>query len=97
MRLRFAENPSPYIVAYYGGFVHGSTYNIILEYADQGTLEDFIRDTPTPSTIEDILLFWDRLFNIIHGVMNIHGLMTHDGKTGKNSSASQILFGYVLV
>lgn len=90
MKLRWAGKPSPHIIAYYGGFIHGDSYNLILEYADQGTLETFMRNTESPLTVEDTLLFWDRLFDITHGVMTIHG------KIGNNSSASQILNGYGL-
>ncbi|CAF9943242.1 MAG: hypothetical protein ALECFALPRED_010901 [Alectoria fallacina] len=88
MKLRWAGKPSPHIIAYYGGFIHGDSYNLILEYADQGTLETFMRNTESPSTVEDTLLFWDRLFDITHGVMTIHG------KIGNESSASQILKGW---
>ncbi len=90
MKLRWAGKPSPHIISYYGGFIHGNSYNIILEYADQGTLESFMRHTESPSTIEDSLLFWDRLFDITHGIMTIHG------KIGNDNSASQILNGFVL-
>lgn len=90
MKLRWGGKPSPHIVAYYGGFIHGNSYNIILEYADQGTLETFMRNTKSPSSPEETILFWDRLFDVTHGIMTIHG------KIGKESSASQILKGYVL-
>lgn len=90
MKLRWSGQPSPHIIAYYGGFVHGDSYNIILEYADQGTLETFMRTTEPPSTVEDILLFWDRFSDITHGIMTIHGHI------GNESSASQILNGYVI-
>ena len=90
MKLRWGGELPPHIIAYYGGFIHGNSYNIILEYADQGTLETFMRKTKSPSTIEDTLLFWNRLFDITHGILTIHG------NIGYNSSASQILNGYVL-
>lgn len=90
MKLRWAGQPSPHIIAYYGGFIHGNSYNIILEYADQGTLESFMKNTESPPTIEDTILFWDRLSDITHGIMMIHG------NIGNDISASQILNGYVL-
>lgn len=88
MKLRWAGQPSPHIIAYYGGFIHGNSYNIILEYADQGTLESFMKNTESPPTIEDTILFWDRLSDITHGIMMIHG------KIGNDISASQILNGW---
>ncbi|MCJ1391817.1 hypothetical protein MMC18_004684 [Xylographa bjoerkii] len=87
MKLRWTGKPSPHIIAYYGGFIHGNSYNIILEYADRGTLESFMRTTDPPSTVEDTLLFWNRIFGIIDGLINIHG------RIGAASSASQFLNG----
>lgn len=88
MKLRWAGKPSPHIIAYYGGFIHGDSYNIILEHADQGTLEGFMRNTMSPSTIEDTAIFWDRLFGVTHGIMTIHG------NIGNDSSVSQIINGW---
>lgn len=82
MKLRWAGQPSPHIIAYYGGFIHGNSYNIILEYADQGTLESFMKNTESPPTIEDTILFWDRLSDITHGIMMIHdGIRTSNQPT----------------
>jgi hypothetical protein len=90
MKLRWNGKPSAHISAYYGGFVHGNSYNIILEYADGGTLECFMRKTKPPSTIEDVLLLWDRLSDITHGVACIHGTI------GNESSPIQRLNGWVM-
>lgn len=88
MKLRWGGNPSLHIITYYGSFVHGKAYNIILEYADEGTLESFMEKTDQPSTVEEALLIWDRITDVTHGIMTIHGL------TRNESSASQILKGY---
>ncbi len=90
MKLRWGGQLPPHIIAYYGGFVHNNSYNIILEYADQGTLEDFMKRTKSPSSIEDTLLLWYRLSDVAHGILTIHG------NIGDSSSASQIFKGYVL-
>ncbi|KAL8702872.1 MAG: hypothetical protein Q9201_003963 [Fulgogasparrea decipioides] len=74
MRLRHARQPTPFVVAYYGSFIDDETYNIILEYADGGNLEDFMKSTPQPSTPEDMIQFWDRLCSITHGLSFIHGV-----------------------
>ena len=89
-KLRWAGNPSSHIIAYYGSFIHGNSYNILLEYADQGTLETFMRNTKRPTSVEDTLLFWDRLLDVSTGVMTIHNV------TSGNRSAAQFLNGYVL-
>lgn len=90
MKLRWGGKPTPHIITYYGGFVHGNSYNIILEYADRGTLENFMRKTDPPSTFRDTLMFWKNFVNVTHGIMTIHG------QIGNESSASQLLNGYVL-
>lgn len=91
MKLRGGGCPPPNIVAFYGWFIQGTSYNLILEYADQGTLEDYMERTAKPESIEDVLLFWDRLTQIILGVQSIHG------RIGNDTSASQILNGYVVL
>lgn len=73
MKLRYAGNPSPFVIAYYGSFIDDDTYNIILEYADRGNLEDFMKSTPEPTTETYMIEFWDRLCSISHGLALIHG------------------------
>lgn len=90
MKLRWGGNPSQNIVSCYGGFVHGNSYNVILEYADEGTLEDFMKKTDPPSSFEDTLRFWNRILGVLHGIMAIHGQIRNE------DSASQIFNGYVL-
>lgn len=80
MRLRWSGDPIDHVLAYYGGFVHGNTYNIILEYADQGTLEDYMSNIGPPSTIEELVLLWDRLLHVTTGIMAIHGIGPHGPK-----------------
>ncbi|KAG8532869.1 uncharacterized protein KY384_002747 [Bacidia gigantensis] len=70
-RLRIGNRPPRNIVHFYGHWEHLGTYNVILEYADKGTLEDLITTTP-PSTAEDILVFWDSLLDVAYGLDAIH-------------------------
>ncbi|KAL8751864.1 MAG: hypothetical protein Q9199_006136 [Rusavskia elegans] len=88
INLRLADRPSPNIVAFYGSFIQGASYNLILEYADRGNLETFMRKTPRPESVEDVLMFFDRLVHIVHGVQCIHG------RIGNDRSASQVLNGW---
>lgn len=60
------------IVGFHGGFRHNNTYNIILEWADWGTLEDYMRAIKPPTKGEDIVTFWHNLFNVTHGLSKIH-------------------------
>ena len=88
MKLRYDESPLPAIIAYYGGFVHGKSYNNIFEFADGGTLEDYMRDTASPEHLEDTFLVWDRLFSLMHGLMAIHNV-------GNEGHSSHPMNGYV--
>lgn len=72
-QLKFANKSPPNIVAYYGTFTRGTTYNLILQYANVGNLEQFIRNTPSPTKGEDILLIWQRLCGLLQGLMHLHG------------------------
>lgn len=62
----------PGMVTYHGSFVYHETYNIILEYANRGTLDDYFRTQPPPSTGPGILNFWQNLLKIIPAVQRIH-------------------------
>ncbi|KAL8649187.1 MAG: hypothetical protein Q9210_004551 [Variospora velana] len=88
INLRLAGRPSPNIVAFYGSFIQDASYNLILEYADRGNLETFMKRTPKPESVEDVVFFLDRLVNIVHGVQCIHG------RIGNTGSASQVLNGW---
>jgi hypothetical protein len=65
-----------------GSYKQGDTYNILLEYADRGTLEDFFQTTRPPSLGEDIILFWSRLFNVIKALLRIHSAERPDDFSG---------------
>ncbi|KAG8531140.1 uncharacterized protein KY384_004498 [Bacidia gigantensis] len=77
--LRFNNRPPQNIIAFYGGFERDNMYNIILEYADGGTLEDFIARTPSPPNAEQLWVFWNQFFNVLNGLATIHGERSEDG------------------
>ena len=85
--LKKAGRPPPNIIGFYGSFVRGENFNIILEHADLGSLEDFMQRVQPPSSIEDTILFWDNLFNVTHGLVTIHN--TKEG----NAKEPQTLLG----
>ena len=86
-RLKWGAQPAPHIVTCYGSFTHGNSYNMIFEYADGGTLEDFMQKIGPPTSVEDVLRFWDRLSVIFAGAATLHGHV--EGK----ASASQHFHG----
>ena len=73
--------PSPNIIELYASFKcrQLGSYNILMEYADGGNLEDFFKNTPRPSNSEEVALFWRSLLKIFHGVDRIHLVMRLDG------------------
>ena len=60
------------VIGFLGKFTQGGTYNIILEYADKGSLETFMKSTPPPLHAGDILTFWNKLFSIIPALETLH-------------------------
>lgn len=75
------------IIGFYGSFVRQQTYNIILEYADLGTLDEYMERTSPPSSAEDKMRFWERFLEVAHGLATIHGEDEHMG------DGPQILLG----
>ena len=65
---------APNIICFHGSFVRDYSYNLILEYADKGTLEDLITQNMKypPSNGEEILVFWKKLFELFRGLGRIH-------------------------
>ncbi|KAL8908992.1 MAG: hypothetical protein Q9171_005222 [Xanthocarpia ochracea] len=75
VQLRYGGKPPANIVEYYGSFVREGTYNIILEYADRGTLDDYMKNIPEPKNITDITEFWTSFLHMIRGLVHIHGTL----------------------
>ncbi|KAF7512559.1 hypothetical protein GJ744_000820 [Endocarpon pusillum] len=76
------------IISFFGSYEQDDTYNILLEYADRGTLEDYLQRTPPPTTGSDIYKFWSALFNVIKALVSIHNVQ------GENPSDPPVLRGW---
>lgn len=48
-----------------GSFIHGDDFNVLLEYADKGSLEDYFQKETPPSRGIDIIKFWEGLFLLV--------------------------------
>jgi len=72
-KLRYGGMPPGNIIEYYGSFVRDGTYSIILEYADRGTLDQYMKNTDEPTDIGEIMTFWKCFLAIFHGLDHIHG------------------------
>ncbi|KAL9604134.1 MAG: hypothetical protein Q9219_000722 [cf. Caloplaca sp. 3 TL-2023] len=73
VNLRYNNSSTPFIITFHGSYVDDDTYNILIEYADLGNLEDYWRTTPKPSTKAEKIKLYDRLCSITHGLATIHG------------------------
>ena len=87
--LKKAGQPPPHIIGFYGSFQRDQCFNIILEHADFGNLEEYMKKVSPPSSTDDIILFWNNFFDVTHGLMTIHGVKERSRKE------LQILLGYV--
>ncbi len=86
-KLRYDEQPAPNIIEFYANFQYGGTYNIVLEYADLGTLEDYMQETPPPFSASHQMLFWRNLLDLGYGLLTIHG------KEENHKNVPQIMLG----
>lgn len=66
------------IIGYCGTYVQDNTSNIILEYADQGDLDEYFKNVPQPATGGDIIKFWQHLFIIIKALTAIHKMKSSE-------------------
>jgi serine/threonine protein kinase len=71
-RLRNERAHNPHLITFYGSYIHKGTYNIILEYADGGSLEDYFQHNAPPWKSEDIVRLWTSLFGILKALNSIH-------------------------
>jgi serine/threonine protein kinase len=62
------------IIKFYGSYIHGDEFNILLEYADKGTLEEYFKNESPPGRGVDIIKFWEALFQLIKALKTIHSV-----------------------
>lgn len=60
------------IIRFYGSYIQSNTFHVILEYADEGSLEDYFKKVPAPTSGPDINSFWIRLFDTIGALQTVH-------------------------
>nr|KAK5446067.1 hypothetical protein LTR18_003986 [Exophiala xenobiotica] len=88
--LRDSHALGKHFIGFYGSFKHGDTWNILLEYADCGSLEIYFNTAEPPSTGEDIIKQWKSMFEIIKAVRDIHTIQPRD-----TPDAAPVFNGYV--
>lgn len=59
-------------IGFYGSYVHDRMCNIVLEYANEGTLEDMFQKTPPPETVPQRLQILTSLFGLVNALKILH-------------------------
>ncbi|KAF2139612.1 uncharacterized protein K452DRAFT_320254 [Aplosporella prunicola CBS 121167] len=85
LKFRRSEN----LIKFYGSFIYNDTYNLILENANGGSLEDYFQKVTPPSTEEDILAFWKRLLGPVTALLEVH-----NGGSGDDAAKAPVFQGW---
>ena len=72
------------IIGFHGSFIWHGTYNVLLEYADRGTLEQYFDTAQSPSSGEGITKVWRELCKLLPALAAIHG-----GQPSDSTAASR--------
>ncbi|KAF7534437.1 hypothetical protein G7054_g6227 [Neopestalotiopsis clavispora] len=91
----------PNVLGYLGSFRCGKTFSILLEYAEEGTLDDLFNRNDTPHTYDEIQTFWKSFLRLVEGLEMIHNasVVHQDPKPSnifvfKNNSLGPSPFSY---
>ncbi|CZR54400.1 uncharacterized protein PAC_04284 [Phialocephala subalpina] len=61
-----------HLIGVYGSYTQGNSYNVLLEWADRGSLEHYFQLTNPPAGIVGITNFWTSLFGTLRALHTIH-------------------------
>lgn len=67
------------IVGFYGSFEHREAFHVILEYANSGTLQEYLNTIPPPMKTEDILSFWENFLTLTRALEGLHTTIYYEG------------------
>lgn len=70
------------VVKYLGSFHQKNVACILLEFADEGNLEDYFRKHSRPGSDADIVTFWKHFLKITKGLQDIHQHFMMTGHLG---------------
>jgi len=60
------------IIKFYGSYTQAGTFNIVLEYADKGSLDKFLPNNNPPTRQEDVCVFWKSLLDLFQALIYLH-------------------------
>ncbi|OTB01839.1 hypothetical protein M426DRAFT_210717 [Hypoxylon sp. CI-4A] len=95
-----AWNSSPEnIIEYYGHFIQKDKHCLLLECAQYGSLDTYLKDIEPPASAEEMFAFWKSMFRLIKGLVLIHGLgaLDEDTTTAFRGAHQDIKPGNILV
>jgi len=81
------------MIGFHGSFVQNGTYNVVLDYADGGTLEEYFQTIERPSKTQDIIDIWSELFNVIKPLQTLHEIPNDN--VGENHVYRGYVFTYL--
>jgi serine/threonine protein kinase len=72
--LNSSERETPEIIKCFGSFRQRGTFNLILEFANGGSLLDLFQNSSPPIRVDELLRFWASMFELSKGLRFIHEL-----------------------
>jgi len=60
------------MLRFYGSYSQDNISNVILEYADKGNLEQFLRKVDPPTDLEDRKILWRNILKLLMVLMYLH-------------------------
>ena len=66
------------VIGFYGSYTQRDEYNIILEYADAGNLDQFLKNNDPPTDSSGIFKFWEALLDLVKALFSIHAIKPDD-------------------
>lgn len=64
----------PGLIDYLGAFKHGNSYFLLMELAEHGSLEEFLRHENPPRDAQGTLTFWRKMMDVLGALARIHDL-----------------------
>jgi len=65
-----------------GSYVQGNNYNLIVEYPNHGSLEEYLQSSSPPCSALDLQRFWKNAMSLLVGLHQIHNTSSFDTNTG---------------
>lgn len=76
--LRSSLNDAGGVVRFHGCYTHGPTFNVLLEWAELGNLEQLMKRLEPPQTKEDALTFWKSYLGMLRTLENLRRMVYDD-------------------